>query len=433
VRAAVTALLLMVLVTPARGETRAGKTGESPDQLRVQAIELFQQGNYRKAVPILEELLKIDPNDATAIRYLLIYRQQVLEPYCKAAAEAYFSGNYRAAIEQWERILQIEPGHPEIQRLINETVVVSDREVTDTLYANVTSFMKEGQHKQASAELEKIIQINPGEKRARELLAIVNRTVTDTAIKDLYEKGEEHVAREDYDRAVEQWQQILVLDPTQELASRKIANIQRQKLDDMYAEARKLYRQGDYTAARDAYSRILSVNPTDPSIKRTIDRLGKTIQVAPKVTGEGKVWSVLRRGMNHYLSENGNPRVAIAAVWYAAQLEPNNDTVLALRGFIETENSSAMRAMEPPAEDMNIIEQNLFAALNNIYEGRYDIAVQQCQLVLSIEPNNVLALKRLGSAYFALGRRGKARETWQRALKLSPGDAELRAFIRQTQ
>jgi tetratricopeptide (TPR) repeat protein len=423
----------MVLVAPARGEAQTIKPGESADRLRVQAIELFQHGNYQKAVPLLEELLKINPNDGTAIRYMLIYRQQVLEPYCKAAAEAYFSGNYQAAIEQWERILQIEPGHPEIQRLINETVVVSDREVIDTLYANVTSFMKEGQHKQASAELEKILQINPGEARATELLAIVNRTVTDTAIKDLYEKGEEYLAAEDYDHAVEQWQQILELDPTQELASRKIANIQRQKLDDMYAEGRKLYRQGDYTAARDTYSRILSVNPTDQSIKRIIDRLGKTIQVAPKVTEEGKAWSVLRRGINHYISENGNPRVAIAAVWYAAQLEPNNDTVLALRSFIETEKAAAMRSMEPPAEDMNIIEQNLFAALNNIYEGRYDIAVQQCQLVLSIEPNNVLALKRLGSAYFALGRRGKARETWQRALKLSPGDAELRAFIRQTQ
>ena len=49
--------------------------------------------------------------------------------------------------------------------------------------------------------------------------------------------------------------------------------------------------------------------------------------------------------------------------------------------------------------------------------------------LLEIEPDNVLALKRKGSAYFALNQKDKARDLWQQAFKLAPDDAEIKKFL----
>jgi cytochrome c-type biogenesis protein CcmH/NrfG len=60
------------------------------------------------------------------------------------------------------------------------------------------------------------------------------------------------------------------------------------------------------------------------------------------------------------------------------------------------------------------------------------LTIQECNLVLELEPKNVLALKRLGSAHFAMGRKDKAREAWEMALAISPKDSELKGFIKRT-
>jgi Tfp pilus assembly protein PilF len=51
--------------------------------------------------------------------------------------------------------------------------------------------------------------------------------------------------------------------------------------------------------------------------------------------------------------------------------------------------------------------------------------------VIELQPKNVLAWKRLGSAYYAIGKKDKARETWEQALKIAPEDVELKQFIKQ--
>ncbi len=78
---------------------------------------------------------------------------------------------------------------------------------------------------------------------------------------------------------------------------------------------------------------------------------------------------------------------------------------------------------------MNLVEQKLYVALKNIYSARYDIAIMECQDVLELEPENVLAMTRLGSAYYALGNRDKAIEIWKRALEIDPNNKDILDFL----
>jgi Flp pilus assembly protein TadD len=81
---------------------------------------------------------------------------------------------------------------------------------------------------------------------------------------------------------------------------------------------------------------------------------------------------------------------------------------------------------------MKLLEYKQMVALHQIYDAKHFQAVGTLNDILALEPNDVLALKRLGSAYYSLGRKKQARAAWERALKLSPNDASLKKFLTKT-
>ncbi|MEN3013377.1 MAG: tetratricopeptide repeat protein [Endomicrobiia bacterium] len=59
----------------------------------------------------------------------------------------------------------------------------------------------------------------------------------------------------------------------------------------------------------------------------------------------------------------------------------------------------------------------------------YATAIKLCEEILLLEPEDVLAYKRLGSAFYALGQKDKALQMWQQALQLDPKDEKLKNMI----
>ena len=64
---------------------------------------------------------------------------------------------------------------------------------------------------------------------------------------------------------------------------------------------------------------------------------------------------------------------------------------------------SARREGAAAAARWTLVDQKLHDALQAIYEGRYDVAIQKCDEVLRIEPSNVIAIGRMGAAFFFTG------------------------------
>jgi tetratricopeptide (TPR) repeat protein len=75
------------------------------------------------------------------------------------------------------------------------------------------------------------------------------------------------------------------------------------------------------------------------------------------------------------------------------------------------------------------VDYKLQLTLEAIYDGRYLSAIDDCTDVLDLEPNNVLALTRLGSAYFAMNEKEKARQIWTKALQYDPNNTILKKFL----
>jgi len=426
------ALLVVMLFSLAAGaEAVTPKQLERIDQLKREVVVLFKERKFEQAAPLVNEILAIDPLDKTAARYQAIAKQQVMEPYCKDAAEAFQNENYAAAIEVWDKLLKMNPDDRRFSSLIDLTKNLITDKVTNEMYQRAEQFIKDGDYKSALNELEKIMAVRPYDSKARSLYNNAKSNVVDVRTKKHYDQADIYMKEKQYDLAISEWKKILEIDGSQEAASRYIASAVKEKMGATYAEARQAYERGDYIIARDYYNKILADNPTDIDVKTMISRLDDVVKVALRIDEKGQAGDMMRKAMSNYIAVDGNRKASMAGAWYAFQLNPSSLTI-AVKSFLELKYVSILSTMEAPVGDMNIVDQYLFAALNHIYEGRYDLAIQECTIVIELQPTNILAWKRLGSGYYAIGKKDKARETWERALKIAPDDTELKQFIKST-
>lgn len=77
------------------------------------------------------------------------------------------------------------------------------------------------------------------------------------------------------------------------------------------------------------------------------------------------------------------------------------------------------------------ITQKLKRAANYFFVRQYDIAARECEEIILIDENNHLAWTRLGSAYFMLGDKEKAKKAYFKALEINPNDTVTLEFLKQ--
>jgi tetratricopeptide (TPR) repeat protein len=402
---------------------------ERIEQLKKEVVALFKEKKFEQAAPLLSEILAIDPLDKTAARYQTIAKQQVMEPFCKDAAEAFQNENYATAIDIWDKLLKMNPDDRRFSNLIDTTKNLITDKTTNEMYVRAEQFIKDGDYKSGLNELEKILAVRPYDSKARSLYNNAKSNVIDVRTKKHYDQADAYMKEKKYDLAIAEWKKILDIDGSQEAASRYIASAVKEKMGATYAEAKQAYENGDYIMAKDYYNKILADNPTDIDVKTMVARLDDVVKVSLKIDEKSPAGDMMRKALSNYIAVDGNRKASMAGAWYAFQLNPSSLTI-AVKSFLELKYVSILGTMEAPVGDMNILDQYLFAALNHIYEGRYDLAIQECTIVIELQPTNILAWKRLGSGYYAIGKKDKARETWERALKIAPDDTELKQFIK---
>jgi tetratricopeptide (TPR) repeat protein len=115
------------------------------------------------------------------------------------------------------------------------------------------------------------------------------------------------------------------------------------------------------------------------------------------------------------------------ALVYASERYKERREIDRLKQLIESNHPE----VEAPrlASGIPLIDHKLQLSLEAIYDGRYLTAITECTDVLDLEPNNVLALTRLGSAYYAMNEQNKALQIWTKALQIDPGNEVLRKFL----
>lgn len=203
----------------------------------------------------------------------------------------------------------------------------------------------------------------------------------------------------------------------------------REKAKDALEQAKKDLAEGKLAAA------LERLNEADPALvgaaeleetKAMAAKATAVAQIYPDLRGSDQKMRLLRQAVGGYLAGDG--KRAVNAATYASQLYPNDQRVGRLRAIVS--KAFPLESFELKLlPNVLLTDQKLQESLELIYGGKYTSAVSECKEVLELEPNNVLALVRMGSAYWAMGMKKNARDVWSRALKLDPNNDVLRKFL----
>lgn len=246
-----------------------------------------------------------------------------------------------------------------------------------------------------------------------------------------YQRAFELFKGEDYARAIRHWESILELDPAQKSAKQLIGEARKKieiSVKEKEREVYKLVDEGRYAKAQDGILKLLEADPTNPLYVALESRLGRVAKLLTEAAGPDHASKVLRTGLSAYLGRPENLRLAYDGLRHARDLAPKNEAIPKLVAEFEDYHSDVAGANRV-TPGMTLIEFKRFVILSHIYDGKYPFAIDSCHEVLALEPNDVLTLKRMGSAYFAMGHKDRAKEIWTRALKLSPQDRQLKGFL----
>ncbi len=191
---------------------------------------------------------------------------------------------------------------------------------------------------------------------------------------------------------------------------------------DYYKEAIEIYRNGLYSEALGKLRFAVELDPERPEIQNLFKKVSSIADVIPKETGLAKEAELIRTGVSYYIEDK--PKKAISTLQYAFEHAPKSKEIPRLLNILKREYP-AIAEQEKISEGMTLVEQKMYRALNYLYEDRSDLAIVECQEVLELEPNNTLALSRLGSAYYVIGQKEKAKELWLRVLEIEPENKEV--------
>ncbi|MFH1368663.1 MAG: tetratricopeptide repeat protein [Elusimicrobiota bacterium] len=251
-------------------------------------------------------------------------------------------------------------------------------------------------------------------------------------VAEYYRMAMDSFYRGDYTAAIRQWEEIMKVDPQQAQAQQLIEFARQkmvEKMKPLSAEVQNLIIEGKYAESFTKNQERLALDSANRKWKTLGGKLEKIVKIFPKLTENDKASLMAKKGINAYVDDKEDPRLALNACRYAWQLKPDNSRFDQLKELMEAEYAQLAQS-ERLISGTSIIEQKLQSVLSFIYDGKYDRAILECNDILELEPNNLMALKRAGSAYYASGNKKAAKEMWQRAGKVAPKDPEIKKFLK---
>lgn len=204
-----------------------------------------------------------------------------------------------------------------------------------------------------------------------------------------------------------------------------------QEVKKLIEEGFKSFQEGNFLMAVQRFNRALEADPGNREVQSMLARLQMVVGFVPRSTGEEELNTYIRRGAVLYV--NGQDlRSSVNSLRYAFNRDPKNEKLLKLLNHVEREAGvSELSRMPEGPEIFTFIDQKIYDARQAIYDSKYDLALRRAADVLDLEPQNLRALEIMGSAFFLMEEKDKARRVWKKVLELDPGNEIVANFLKQ--
>ncbi len=312
-----------------RSEEQVAKIAE---YLR-EGIRLYNLNRFKDALKVLNEGLKLDPENDQIKEYIVrvsvaIKRQEekrvpptspfypLVENLKRLGIQAYKNGNYGESIKYWEEILLIFPFNEDARINLTKTLKRTDPKLASDILKDMLNEAKDllqrGKDREALAKVKTILEVDPNFSEARALFKKLNekleskkRIITEEMkekAKVLYDRGVEAYQKEELEKAISFWKEALSLYPdyvdvrialaraetqwrnlkrigkkggTESLKTEEISI----KIKKHYIDGLNYYMNGLYREAISEWEQILKIRPDDEKIKQNIMKAKKRLEL----------------------------------------------------------------------------------------------------------------------------------------------------------
>jgi len=248
----------------------------------------------------------------------------------------------------------------------------------------------------------------------------------------LFKMGTECYYQGKYSQAVKFWEAVLDIDPQQTQPPALIENAREQiekESAPVYEQLKKAVKKGDYMEAQEQSLKLLDLDSSHQDYKRIMKKLKKIVAIFSSISNNKRVSRLIKLSVQAYVIEPVDIDFAFSSLQFAQHLEKNNQRIKKYYQVLKAEYPKQAKK-HAEIEGLNVLDHVLQNSLTHIYNGQYVEAITECNRALKLDPENLLAMKRLGSAYFALGNKKQAYKIWKQALKVNPKDKELKKFLK---
>lgn len=225
-------------------------------------------------------------------------------------------------------------------------------------------------------------------------------------------------------------EQLKTLPTTEELelveAKLKTEEEKQKYFQQLFTDAVNSYKIGNYQQALNNLKKAKEIYPDATDIDIYLERIQLVTSLYSVIVSKDKISRLLIRGINFFI--NGDNLSAVKVINYALSLAPEDKSILRLLTKIEEKTGVRAEKIESPA-GTTIVDKLHNESLISFRKRDYAQTVKLCEEILLLEPEDVLAYKRLGSAFYAMGEKDKAVKMWEQALRLDPKDDKLRRMV----
>ncbi len=200
---------------------------------------------------------------------------------------------------------------------------------------------------------------------------------------------------------------------------------------EIVRQAMQYFKSGYFTRAIDKLKAAMDSDPGNAEIKRMLSRLQAAVEYVPDATGSEEGPALTRRGIISYV-DGKDMKNAVNVLRHAFNKNPKNDRLLMLLNMIEKEANVSELTRKPEGPELfTYIDQKTYDARQSIYDGKYDLAMKRAQDILDLEPNNETALEIMGSAFYLMDQKDKAKVMWEKVVEINPGNTIVKQFLKQ--
>lgn len=410
-------------------------------QISARGISSFSNKEYELAQVTFNNILKMDKNNPTAIKYInkieqinkekeeKIILNEETKKYYSGGIKLYKSGDYTNAKKEFQNATALISNYKKaiqylekVENKIIEQDKIKKKEeeklISKYLSQGITYYYKK-KYKMSIAMLEQAQLLDPDNIFATEYIK---------KAKDfLYQKGSKYISEDspyyplfltikrkanyyfnigDYIESLKWWDKILKLFPLNKI-SRDMATVIALKLDKdraadflslRYNEGENFFNNEKYKNALEEFKMIYKIDPEYKDVKEYIEKTEKYLKKPPVIRLSRKVLkNYYEAGLKYFKGKNYNNAII---EWEKILKDTSLDNPYRVNAIVNISKlkrkiafsiSIAKKEKPKPDKQNKTVRKHYLKGIAFYIKGKYKKAINEWQLVLKYEPNHAKA------------------------------------------